>query len=133
MYDIACKLRKPLEVFIYGIYIKYVICIFILKQVFSLKNQFPVLKDTGSKYAITVFHAYGHKFECQVEYNPHLISGFGKTDGEGMERFWSYLAGYVKSTRQMTTVNRQLSLTDAVRYYTESKMENIGNVMLKYI
>jgi hypothetical protein len=36
MYDIACKLRKPLEAFIYGIYTLY-----ILKQMFFFKESFP--------------------------------------------------------------------------------------------
>ena len=51
------------------------------------------------------------------------------TDGEGMERFWSYLSGYVKLTRGMSRANREMTLLDGVRYFCDQKMEGIG--MLK--
>ena len=48
------------------------------------------------------------------------------TDGEGMERFWSYLSGYVKLTRSMTRANREMTLLDGVRHFCDLKMESIG-------
>jgi hypothetical protein len=47
---------------------------------------------TCETYAIPVFHAYGHNFQCQLRFNPRNIEGFGLTDGEGCERLWSYLS-----------------------------------------
>ncbi|KIJ66790.1 hypothetical protein HYDPIDRAFT_85592, partial [Hydnomerulius pinastri MD-312] len=41
--------------------------------------------------ATTVMHAYGHKWACQLVYNPHLAVGLGLSDGEGMEHLWSRL------------------------------------------
>ncbi|KIK73706.1 hypothetical protein PAXRUDRAFT_177673 [Paxillus rubicundulus Ve08.2h10] len=40
---------------------------------------------------ITVFHAYGHQWPCQVIYHPWKHVGFGLLDGEGCERLWSFL------------------------------------------
>lgn len=80
----------------------------------------------NSRFALTVFHAYGHKFECQVDYNPRYIEGFGMTDGEGMERFWSYLSGFVKTTRHMSKDNRKLTLTHGVKYFSHQKRKDIG-------
>jgi len=40
-------------------------------------------------FALSVFHAYGHQWPCQVIYHPRKCVGFGLTDGEGCERFWS--------------------------------------------
>ncbi|CAG8610927.1 9323_t:CDS:10, partial [Paraglomus occultum] len=36
--------------------------------------------------AIMVYHATGHKLQCQLEYHLEKISEFGMTDGEGTER-----------------------------------------------
>ena len=82
-----------------------------------------------ARYGVTVFHAFGHKFSCQVRYNPRYIEGFGMTDGEGMERFWLHLSGYVKLTRTMTRANREMTLLEGVRNFCDQKMESIG--MLK--
>ncbi|KAI9490980.1 hypothetical protein BDB00DRAFT_730033, partial [Zychaea mexicana] len=49
--------------------------------------------------AVSVFHAYAHSMSCQVDYHPRFISGFVLTDGEGLERLWSYLGGFVSMTR----------------------------------
>ncbi|KIJ06955.1 hypothetical protein PAXINDRAFT_19841 [Paxillus involutus ATCC 200175] len=42
-------------------------------------------------FAISVFHAYGHQWPCQVVYHPQKRQGFGLSDGEGCERLWSAL------------------------------------------
>ncbi|KAF8833407.1 hypothetical protein BDN67DRAFT_992846 [Paxillus ammoniavirescens] len=36
-------------------------------------------------FAISVFHAYGHQWPCQVVYHPWKRQGFGLSDGEGCE------------------------------------------------
>ncbi|KAI6163407.1 hypothetical protein EDD17DRAFT_1776111 [Pisolithus thermaeus] len=43
------------------------------------------------KFGISVFHAYGHQWPCQIVYHPHKCVGFGLSDGEGCERLWSSL------------------------------------------
>jgi hypothetical protein len=42
-------------------------------------------------FGISVFHAYGHQWPCQVIYHPRKCAGFGLTDGEGCERFWNLI------------------------------------------
>lgn len=49
-----------------------------------LEEQLPQLH-----FAISVFHAYGHQWPCQLIYHPRKCVGFGLSDGEGCERFWS--------------------------------------------
>ncbi|KAF8833026.1 hypothetical protein BDN67DRAFT_992900 [Paxillus ammoniavirescens] len=41
-------------------------------------------------FAISVFHAYGHQWPCQVVYHPRKQQGFGLSDGEACERLWRY-------------------------------------------
>ncbi|KAI5991333.1 hypothetical protein EDC04DRAFT_2872922 [Pisolithus marmoratus] len=40
-------------------------------------------------FATSAMHVYGHKWACQLIYNPHLITGLGLSDGEGTECLWS--------------------------------------------
>ena len=56
-----------------------------------VKNGF--LKDLLPRltFAISVFHAYGHQWACQLVYHPRKCKGFRLSDGEGCERFWSQL------------------------------------------
>ncbi|EDQ98102.1 uncharacterized protein LACBIDRAFT_310933 [Laccaria bicolor S238N-H82] len=50
-------------------------------------------------WAISVFHAYGHQWACQLIYHPRKCIGFGLTDGEGCERFWSSIKLLIPSLR----------------------------------
>lgn len=49
--------------------------------------------------AISVFHAFGHQWPCQIIYHPRKRTGFGLTDGEGCERFWSALKTLIPGMR----------------------------------
>lgn len=66
LYDIACQLKRS--------FLKYGY----LRQFFSRMT-----------FAVSVFHAYGHQWSCQVIYHPCKCNSFGLLDGEGCERFWS--------------------------------------------
>jgi hypothetical protein len=50
-------------------------------------------------WGISIFHAYGHQWPCQLIYHPRKCTGFGLSDGEGCERFWSSIQGLVPSLR----------------------------------
>ena len=43
------------------------------------------------KFAVSIFHAFGHEFACQTKYSPRKVVGAGLTDGEVCERIWSKL------------------------------------------
>ncbi|KAF8226627.1 hypothetical protein L208DRAFT_1301000, partial [Tricholoma matsutake] len=38
-------------------------------------------------FAISVFHAFGHRWACQLVYHPHKCERFGLSDGKGYEQF----------------------------------------------
>src|SRR5258708_37576471 len=42
-------------------------------------------------WGVSIFHAYGHQWACQLWYHPHKDALWGLSDGEGCERFWSEL------------------------------------------
>ncbi|KAI7860183.1 hypothetical protein BDC45DRAFT_529802 [Circinella umbellata] len=96
MYDIICRIKS------------------------SIKKNFPGLSGDGTKMAVSVFHAYAHTMKCQVDFNPRYAKGLGLTDGEGMERLWSYLGQFVSITRPMTAKNRMLTLCHAISFQSNS-------------
>ena len=50
-------------------------------------------------FAVSVFHAFGHQWACQLIYHPQKCKGFGLSDGEGCERLWSALRKLIPSLR----------------------------------
>lgn len=65
----------------------------------------------------------------QVLYNPRRVDGAGLTDGECMERLWSYLRKFSKMTKEMTSDNRVDVLSCALFHYSRLQMEKIGNLL----
>ncbi|XP_065900756.1 uncharacterized protein [Dysidea avara] len=93
MYDIACLLVKHL-----------------------VANKRTDLLESF-EFAIPVFHVYGHTSQCQIIRNPRNITGFGLSDGEVVERLWSFLRRFSSMTKEMRPSHRVDVLTDALLYY----------------
>ena len=95
----------------------------------------------NTEFAVPVFHAYGHVLECQVpcicivsyshlffqnKFNPRNVTGFGLSDGEGVERLWAYLRNFTSMTKEMRPSHRVDVLSDALRHYRRKTTEKIG-------
>jgi hypothetical protein len=76
LYDIACQLHRSL-----------------------VKHNYLPQYQTRLFFGISVFHAYGHQWPCQIIYHPRKCQGFGLSDGEGCERFWSSIRKLIPSLR----------------------------------
>lgn len=50
-------------------------------------------------FAVSVFHAFGHEWACQLLYHPRKRVGFGYTNGEGCERFWQSIRHLIPHLR----------------------------------
>jgi hypothetical protein len=50
-------------------------------------------------FAVSVFHAFGHEWACQLLYHPRKREGFGFTNGEGCERFWHSISHLIANLR----------------------------------
>ncbi|KAK3731623.1 hypothetical protein QZH41_015887, partial [Actinostola sp. cb2023] len=87
----------------------------ILDKHLQSTNQANLLDGVG--LAIPIFHCYGHKASCQVKYSPRRLEGVGLTDGEGVERLWSFLRDFSRMTKEMAADKRTDVLTDALLYY----------------
>ncbi|XP_066934117.1 uncharacterized protein [Clytia hemisphaerica] len=103
VYDIACVLKSHLK-----------------------KNKLSE-KFKDFKFAIPVFHSYGHKGDCQVKNSIRRLDSFGLMDGEHMERLWSYLRSFSKITKEITPAHRTDLLSDALMHFGSKKMGSIGS------
>lgn len=78
-------------------------------------------------FGISVFHAYGHQWPCQVIYHPRKCIGFGYSDGEGCERFWSSIKLLIPSMRVSGYYRRLFSIDNQVRFLDNKSLMNLGD------
>ncbi|XP_071180734.1 uncharacterized protein [Mytilus edulis] len=84
-------------------------------------------------FSIPIFHCYGHSASCQIIYGPRRTEGIGLTDGEGIERLWSYLGGFSNISKEMSPENRCDLLTDALIHYGRKIRDKQGEVLVMKI
>ncbi|KAI5989944.1 hypothetical protein EDD15DRAFT_2388922 [Pisolithus albus] len=75
------------------------------------------------KFGISVFHAYGHQWPCQIVYHPHKCVGFGLSDGEGCERLWSSLKMLIPILR---VSGRLFVLDNQIRHFDKKSFSLFG-------
>ncbi|KAA1103498.1 hypothetical protein PGT21_019702 [Puccinia graminis f. sp. tritici] len=86
-------------------------------------NKFIAIRDlfgpdrSRIKFATSIFHAYVHNWLCQLEYNPRYNVGWGLSDGEGLERMWSYLSPLVSPLRYATRNHRLAAISHRLKYH----------------
>ncbi|OAV97612.1 hypothetical protein, variant [Puccinia triticina 1-1 BBBD Race 1] len=74
-------------------------------------------------FGTSVFHAYVHEWACQVAYNPRFNSWWGLSDGECLERLWSFLSKLVSPLRVSTRLHRLTSIQAQADYHSEQLLE----------
>ncbi|KAF8147021.1 hypothetical protein K438DRAFT_1989989 [Mycena galopus ATCC 62051] len=52
------------------------------------------------QFAVSVLHAFGHHWVCQMKYHPRRREFFGLSDGEGCERFWHLISKLISYLRR---------------------------------
>ncbi|KAG2190859.1 uncharacterized protein EV154DRAFT_579325 [Mucor mucedo] len=97
----------------------------------SLKKHFEdQMEGTGGwSLAVPAFHAFAHVLHCQAKRNPRFMGTIGRTDGESLERFWSYLKPFINMTRPMNHPNRRVVLTMATLHRNQMKKWNMGKFL----
>ena len=68
-------------------------------------------------FGTSVFHSYVHNWPCQVEYSPRFNEGWGFSDGEGLERLWSFLSPLVGCLRYATRNHRLAALEHLIDFH----------------
>ncbi|KAF9510272.1 hypothetical protein BS47DRAFT_1300358, partial [Hydnum rufescens UP504] len=78
------------------------------------------------EWGVSIFHAYGHQWACQLWYHPRKSELWGLSDGEGCERFWSELRRLIPGL-QVTGYHRCLFILDLqVEHIDEGKRMGMG-------
>ena len=62
-----------------------------------------------------------------MRYGPLRCEGVGLSDGEGMERLWSFLRRFGRMTKEMRPAHRIDVLSHALVYYGIQKNRKLGN------
>ena len=55
------------------------------------------------------------------------LEEFGLSDGETLERLWSYLRRFAPMTKEMRPSHRIDVLSDALKYYAHKSISGLGN------
>ena len=66
------------------------------------------------------------KIKLQVTYGPRRCAGIGLSDGETMERLWSYLRRFSRMTKEMGASHRIDVLTSALWFYGFKTKQKLG-------
>ena len=78
-------------------------------------------------YLLTIF-SLSFLFS-KILYNPRRVQGLGLSDGEVMERLWSYMRSFSKITKEMSSAHRQDFLSDAFIHFAKGKIINLGDMI----
>ncbi|KAH6905427.1 hypothetical protein BKA70DRAFT_1373178 [Coprinopsis sp. MPI-PUGE-AT-0042] len=103
LYDVACQLHRS-----------------------SVKWGF--LEDYIDRmiWSVSVFHAYGHQWPCQLIYHPRKCAGFGLSDGEGCERFWDAIKLLIPALRVSGYHQRLFAIDNQVAYLARKSQRTLG-------
>ena len=104
LYDIGCQLHRS-----------------------CLKFDFLSQYQDRIVFGISVFHAYGHQWACQIIYHPRKCKGFGLTDGEGCERLWSSLKPLIPSLRVSTYYNHIYAIDTQIKHLDRKSLLGLGH------
>ncbi|KAI5989530.1 hypothetical protein EDD15DRAFT_2171326, partial [Pisolithus albus] len=83
------------------------------------------------KFGISVFHAYGHQWPCQIIYHPRKCVGFGLSDGEGCERLWSSLKMLIPILQVSGYHQRLFVLDKQIRHFDRKAFAALGQWLNK--
>lgn len=150
LYDIACLLEKHLLVnnfqcyctLLYQLYLCYVengsirFVEFFQASRANIPQLWTQSRLSGIMYLLFVLHVHNVLefsiiwFAKQLRYNPRHLTGFGLTDGEGVERLWSYLRRFARMTKEMRPSHRIDVLCDALLQYARKSANRLCMLIL---
>lgn len=108
---------------------------FCTSAVFLVSKKIVILflKQVNAILRIQKFNSIFCLFFHQINYSPRRLPGFGLTDGEVLERLWSFLRRFGKMTKEMRPNHMRPNhrvdvLTDALLFYAKKRSASLGSV-----
>ncbi|KAJ7652934.1 hypothetical protein B0H17DRAFT_1147272 [Mycena rosella] len=90
------------------------------------RDRAPQCRNCSLAFAVSVFHAFGHEWACQLLYHPRKFKEFGFTNGEGCERFWHSISHLIANLRISGYHNRLYTLDLQIGHADEASLANLG-------
>ncbi|KAF7364466.1 hypothetical protein MSAN_01108000 [Mycena sanguinolenta] len=78
------------------------------------------------QFAVSVLHAYGHHWVCQLKYHPRRRTLFGLSDGEGTEHFWHSISKLVSYLRVCGYHRRLYTLDSQIHHLQQANIRRLG-------
>ncbi|KAJ6452203.1 hypothetical protein C8R45DRAFT_1057032 [Mycena sanguinolenta] len=82
-------------------------------------------------FKVPKFHLPPHVKECHGPYSFNYTKGVGRTDGEGVERNWSWLNSAARSVSVMGPGAREDTIDDLCGFSNWKKTVDLGNSLLR--
>lgn len=82
-------------------------------------------------FLVPKFHLPAHIKKCQTDYSFNFNKNVGRTDGEGVERGWSYINPIAASTREMGPGSRRDVLDDHFGDWNWKKTTKLGKSQIR--
>ncbi|KAG6809360.1 hypothetical protein H0H92_000568 [Tricholoma furcatifolium] len=113
-YDIACQYSRNFD-----------------RRSKAMPNYLQLPGNLNIRFKVPKFHLPPHKPECHGPYSLNFTPGVGRTDGEGVERNWSWLNGAAPSTSQMGPGARHDTLDDFMGFWNYRRSVELETSLLK--
>ncbi|KAJ3780706.1 hypothetical protein GGU10DRAFT_397699 [Lentinula aff. detonsa] len=84
----------------------------------------PYMSQTT--FAISIFHAFGHQWPCQIVYHPQKCIGYGLSDDEGTERLWHALSWLIAYGQVAGYYVRIYNLDSQINFSNEESLFRLG-------
>ncbi|KAJ6534059.1 hypothetical protein DFH09DRAFT_1250036 [Mycena vulgaris] len=78
------------------------------------------------QFAVSVLHAFGHNWVCQMMYHPRRRTLFGLTDGDGCEHFWHSISKLISYLRVCGYHRRLYTLNSQIHHLQKASIRRLG-------
>ncbi|KAF8203430.1 hypothetical protein K438DRAFT_1964915 [Mycena galopus ATCC 62051] len=82
-------------------------------------------------FGVSVFHAFAHRWACQLIYHPLKCRGFGFTNGEGCERFWHSISKLIAHLRVSGYHSRLHTIGSQVEHADKASLGRLGTWLMR--
>ncbi|KAE9405467.1 hypothetical protein BT96DRAFT_988503 [Gymnopus androsaceus JB14] len=81
---------------------------------------------TRLSFAMSIVHAFGYQWPCQLIYHPCKCIGYGLSDGEGVERLWHALSHLIAYGHVAGYYVHMYNLDSQFNFYSEEGLYKLG-------
>ena len=115
-YDIACEYSRN-----------------IWSRMYKMPSWLHIPDSTKIRFRVPKFHLPAHVAKCWAPFSFNFTKWVGRTDGEGVERNWSWLNGIARCVSMMGPGGRWDTLDDFCNYHNWRKTTGAGTSVVLHL